>query len=70
MKLEITQFLSTKVEFLGYVLRIGADKKRVGAMKEMYPSIYVKKLKHFLGLPTYFRNFIPDFIVIVIKVNH
>lgn len=63
MNLSKTQFLSTQVEFLGYIVShdgIRADKKKVEAITKMKPK-NVKELKSFLGMTSYYRKFIRDY---------
>lgn len=64
MNLSKTQFLSTQVEFLGHIVShdgIRADKKKVEAITKMKPPKNVKELKSFLGMTSYYRNFIRDY---------
>jgi len=64
VNLEKTHFLSTHVEFLGYVVTsegIRADEKKVKAIKEMQAPTNVKELKSFLGMTSYYRKFILDY---------
>jgi len=59
VNLEKTQFLSTRVEFLGYGIR--ADEKKVKTINDMQPPTNVKELKSYLGMTSYYRKFICDY---------
>lgn len=64
VNLEKSRFLSTHVEFLGYVVTgdsIKADEKKVNTVIKMKPPTNVKELKSFLGMTSYYRKFIRDY---------
>ncbi|KAH8323677.1 hypothetical protein KR067_009813 [Drosophila pandora] len=64
VNLEKTRFLSTQVEFLGYIVTqdgIKANAQKVKAITDMKPPANMKELKSFLGMTSYYRKFIQDY---------
>ncbi|KAH8325104.1 hypothetical protein KR067_009985 [Drosophila pandora] len=64
VNLKKTRFLSTQVEFLGYILTqdgIKANAQKVKAITDMKPPVNMKELTSFLGMTSYYRKFIQDY---------
>jgi len=67
IKWQKSQFLKTRVTFLGYILENGTIKPSEEKLKAVknYPLPSDKKsIQRFLGLASYFRRFIPNFTLI------
>lgn len=61
-------FLKTKLEFLGYDVQAGEirpNKRKVESLTALMPPQTVAQLRQFIGLATYFRQFIPKFSYIM-----
>lgn len=57
-------FLKTQVEYLGYQVSSGQIKpnpRKINALTQLLPPQTITQLKQFIGLASYFRQFIPGF---------
>ena len=55
-------------QYLGFIISEGeimADHDKVKVMRQMLPPTCVREVRHFIGMCSYYRRFIPNFSVIV-----
>ena len=56
-----------ETHYLGFIISedgIMADPDKVKVMREMLPPTYVREIRCFIGMCSYYRKFIPNFLAI------
>ena len=74
VKLKKCSFYQTEISFLGHVLSKGSvrvEPEKVEALQRWKrPLTTVKQVRQFLGMASYYRNFVPGFATIVAPLSH
>jgi len=70
---EKLQFLKKELLYLGHRVTSegkGTDLEKVGAIAELEPPSTVRELRQYLGVASWYRLFLPDFVKIVKPLNN